>query len=163
MKTLLLMRHAKSSFKDGDLPDFERPLSKRGEKDAPRMGKLLKEKDLVPDLILSSTAQRASQTAELVAEKCKYEREIVFVQDFYLGEPEAYMNTLRDLDDDKAETVLIIGHNPGLESLLQLLTDKVESLPTSAIAHLELPIRTWKALTTDIIAHLKHLWLPRDI
>jgi phosphohistidine phosphatase len=163
MKTLLLMRHAKSSFKDGDLPDFERPLTKRGEKDAPKMGKLLKEKELTPDLILCSTAQRASQTAELVAEKCKYEREIVFVQDFYLGEPEAYMNALRDLDDEHTDTVLVIGHNPGLESLLQVLTDKVESLPTSAIAQLELPIRTWKALNTDVIAHLKHLWLPRDL
>lgn len=163
MKTLLLMRHAKSSFKEGDLPDFERPLSKRGEKDAPRMGKLLKEKDLEPDLILSSTAQRASQTAELVAEKCKYEREIVFVQSFYLGEPDAYMSVLRDLDEEDADTVLVIGHNPGLESLLQMLTDKVESLPTSAIAHLELPIRTWKALNTEIIAHLKHLYRTRDI
>ncbi len=163
MKTLLLMRHAKSSFKDGELPDFERPLSKRGEKEAPRMGKLLKDKDLTPDLILCSTAQRASQTAELVADKCKYEREIVFVQDFYLGEPEAYLNALRDLNDEDNDTVLVIGHNPGLESLLQLLTDKVESLPTSAIAHLEVPIRTWKALDTDIIASLKHLWLPRDL
>ncbi len=163
MKTLLLMRHAKSSFKESDLPDFERPLSKRGEKDAPRMGKLLKDKELTPDLILSSTAQRASLTAEMVADKCKYEHEIVFVQNFYLGEPEAYLISLRDLDDESNDIVLVIGHNPGLESLLQLLTDRVESLPTSAIAHLELPIRTWKALNTDVIANLKHLWLPRDI
>lgn len=163
MKNLLLMRHAKSSFKEGDLPDFERPLSKRGEKDASKMGKLVKDKELKPDLILSSTAQRASQTAELIADKCKYEGEIVFVQDFYLGEPEAYLTALRDLDDENTDTVLVVGHNPGLESLLQLLTDKVESLPTCAIAHLELPIRTWKALSTDIVAHLKHVWRPRDI
>jgi len=73
------------------------------------------------------------------------------------------LNSLRDLDDESNDIVLVIGHNPGLESLLQLLTDRVESLPTSAIAHLELPIRTWKALNTDVIANLKHLWLPRDI
>lgn len=163
MKTLLLMRHAKSSFKEGEIPDFERPLSKRGEKDAPRMGKMLKDKDLTPDLILSSTAQRASQTAELVAEKCKYEREIVFVNDFYLGEPDAYLNALHDLGEENTEVVLVIGHNPGLESLLQLMTDKVASLPTSAIAHLGLPIRTWKSLSNEIIADLKHIWLPRDI
>jgi phosphohistidine phosphatase len=163
MKTLLLMRHAKSSFKDGDIPDFERPLSKRGEKDAPRMGKLLKDKNLTPDLILSSSAQRASQTAEDVASKCKYEREIVFVNDFYLGEPEAYLNALRDLSDENTDIVLIIGHNPGLETLLQVLTDKVASLPTSAIAHLEVPVRTWKALNNEIIAELEHLWLPRDL
>lgn len=163
MKTLLLMRHAKSSFKEGEIPDFERPLSKRGEKDAPRMGKLLKDKNLTPDLILSSTAQRASQTAEQVADKCKYEREIVFVNDFYLGEPDAYLNTLRDLDEESTDVVLVIGHNPGLESLLQLMTDKVASLPTSAIAHLEVPIRNWKSLSNEIIARLEHLWLPRDL
>ena len=163
MKTLLLMRHAKSSFKESEMPDFERPLSKRGEKDAPRMGKLLKDKDLTPDLILSSTAQRASQTAELVAEKCKYDHEIVFVNDFYLGEPDAYMNTLHDLSEENTGVVLVIGHNPGLESLLQLMTDKVESLPTSSIAYLEVPIRTWKALNGDIVADLKKIWNPRDL
>lgn len=163
MKTLLLMRHAKSSFKESEMPDFERPLSKRGEKDAPRMGKLLKDKDLTPDLILSSTAQRACQTAELVADKCKYEREIIFVNDFYLGEPDAYLKTLCDLGEENTDIVLVIGHNPGLESLLQSMTDKVESLPTAAIAHLEIPIRTWKSLNNDIIANLKRIWVPRDL
>ncbi len=163
MKTLLLMRHAKSSFRESEMPDFERPLSKRGEKDAPRMGKLLKDKDLVPNLILSSTAQRACQTAELVADKCKYEHEIVFVNDFYLGEPDAYMKTLSDLGEENTDIVLVIGHNPGLESLLQLMTDKVESLPTAAIAQLEVPIRTWKALNTDVIANVKRIWEPRDL
>jgi len=162
MKTLLLMRHAKSSFKDGSMPDFERPLSKRGEKDAPRMGKLLREKDLVPDLIIASSAVRAKATAELVAEKSGYKGEILNAGDLYLGEPAAYLDALRNLDDD-VETVLIIGHNPGLETLLQILTDKVESLSTAAIAHLEVPLRTWKALDTAIIATLKHLWRPRDL
>ncbi len=165
MKTLLLMRHAKSSFKEGELPDFERPLSKRGEKDAPRMGKLLKDKDLTPDLILSSTAQRASRTAEMIAEKCGYKGEIVYIQDLYLGEPEAYLSILRDLKEEPGDwkTVLMIGHNPGLESLVQLLTDRVESLPTSAIAHLKLPVRTWKAINPEVIAWLENIWYPREI
>ncbi len=162
MKTLLLMRHAKSSFKDGSVPDFERPLSKRGEKDAPRMGKLLREKDLVPDLIISSSASRAKATAELVADKSGYKGDILYVEDLYLGEPAAYLEALRNLDDE-VETVLVIGHNPGLETLLQILTDKVESLSTAAIAHLEVPLRTWKALDTTVIATLKHLWRPRDL
>jgi phosphohistidine phosphatase len=163
MKTLLLMRHAKSSFRESEMPDFERPLSKRGEKDAPRMGKLLKDKDLTPDLILSSTAQRASQTAEMVADKSKYEHEIVFVNDFYLGEPDAYMKALSDLGEENTDIVLVVGHNPGLETLLQLMTDKVASLPTAAIAQLEVPIRNWKALNNEIIANLKRLWAPRDL
>ncbi|MFN7037248.1 MAG: SixA phosphatase family protein [Bellilinea sp.] len=165
MKNLLLMRHAKSSFKEGEMPDFERPLSKRGEKDAPRMGKLLKDKNLVPDLILSSTAARASRTAELVAEKCGYKGEILYTQSLYLGEPEAYLEALRDLkeEDGGLQTVLVIGHNPGLESLLQTLTDHLDCLPTSAIAHLKVPLRSWGALTPQVIAQLENLWRPRDL
>jgi phosphohistidine phosphatase len=67
MKTLFILRHAKSSWKEQDLPDHDRPLNKRGKKDAPRMGKLLTDEDLIPDLIMSSTAARAKKTAELVA------------------------------------------------------------------------------------------------
>lgn len=165
MKNLLLMRHAKSSFNEGEMPDFERPLSKRGEKDAPRMGKLLKEKNLVPDLILSSTAVRASRTAELVAEKCGYKGEILYIQNLYLGEPESYLEALRDLkeEDDDLQTVLVIGHNPGIESLMQMLTDHMDCLPTSAIAYLKAPVRSWSALTPQVIAHLESLWRPRDL
>lgn len=163
MKKLLLMRHAKSSFEDNDASDFERGLNKRGEKDAPRMGKLLKDKDLVPDLILSSKAVRTSKTAEIVAEKCGYKKEIIYVEGFYLGEPPIYLETLRGLDDKGTNTVLVVGHNPGLETLLQLLSDHVEALPTGAIAFLELPIRSWKALTEDLIADLEKIWRPRDL
>jgi phosphohistidine phosphatase len=162
MKTLLLMRHAKSSFKDGSMPDFERPLSKKGEKDAPRMGKFLREKDLVPDVIIASPALRARATAELVADKVGYKGEIVYLESLYLGEPQAYLEALRNLDDE-VETVLMVGHNPGLESLLQMMTDKVESLSTAAVAHLEVPLRTWKALDPSIIMLLKHIWRPRDL
>ncbi len=126
MKTLLLMRHGKSLFKDSDVPDFERPLSKRGEKDTARMGKQLKDKDLTPDLILSSTAVRAARTAEAVAEKSGYKGEIIYINDLYLGEPETYLAAINSVDDEKGDTMLVIGHNPGMESLLQVLTDKVE-------------------------------------
>jgi phosphohistidine phosphatase len=163
MKKLLLMRHAKSSFDNSEVPDIERGLNKRGEKDAPRMGKLLKDRGLIPDLIMTSKAARAAKTAELVAEKCGYKKEIIYVDELYLGEPGVYIQKLSELGDDKADTVLVVGHNPGLETLLQVLTDKVESLPTGAIAYLELPIRTWKALNLDVIAELEKVWRPRDL
>ena len=83
MKTLLIMRHAKSSWKEQDLPDHDRPLNKRGEKDAPRMGKLLKDEDLIPDLIMSSSAVRAKKTAELVVKTCKYKGKIVLNHSLY--------------------------------------------------------------------------------
>ncbi|MGB7661527.1 MAG: histidine phosphatase family protein [Nitrososphaeraceae archaeon] len=91
MKTLLIMRHAKSSWKEQDLPDYDRPLNKRGKNDAPRMGKLLKDEDLVPDLIMSSTAVRAKKTAELVAKTRKYKGKIVLDRSLYGAEPAAYL------------------------------------------------------------------------
>ena len=99
MKTLLIMRHAKSSWKEQDLPDHDRPLNKRGKNDAPRMGKLLKDEDLVPDLIMSSTAVRAKKTAELVAKACKYKGKIVLNHSLYGAEPAAYLKILEGLSD----------------------------------------------------------------
>ena len=163
MKTLLLMRHGKSLFKDSDVPDFERPLSKRGEKDSVRMGKQLKEKDLVPDVILSSTAVRAARSAEATAEKCGYKGEIVYINDLFLGEPETYLTALNGLNDEDTNTVLVVGHNPGLESLLQMLTDKVKSLPTGAVAILKVPVRSWKAVNGDIISRIEALYRPREL
>ena len=127
------------------------------------MGKQIKDKDLTPDLILSSTAVRAARTAEAVAEKCGYKEEIVYINDLYLGEPETYVAAVNDLDDEKVNTVLVIGHNPGMESLLQMLTDKVESLPTGGLACIKVPVRAWKALNGEIISHLDSLYRPRDL
>ena len=83
MKTLLILRHAKSSWKEQDLQDHDRLLNKRGKNDAPRMGKLLKDENLIPDLIMSSTAVRAKKTAELVAKACKYKGKIVLNHSLY--------------------------------------------------------------------------------
>jgi len=162
MKTLLLMRHAKSSWKDSEIPDFDRPLNKRGEKDAPRMGKVLKKERLRPDLILSSPAVRAKETTKAVVEKLEYDEHVEYLDSLYLGEPENYFQALLDLSDE-VDRVLMVGHNPGLETVLQILSGKVESLPTGAIAYLQLPIRSWKALNSSIEAHLVEVWRPKDL
>jgi len=161
MKTVLLMRHAKSSWKDYKLKDFERPLSKRGKREAPLMGKMLAEKELVPQMILSSPAVRARSTAEIVSEKCGYRGEITYVDSFYLAEPEIYAAAIRSLPDE-IERAMIIGHNPGLEALLQILSGQVESLPTSAIAYLVFPAQYWKEF--DRVGHpeICELWRPPD-
>lgn len=161
MKRLLLMRHAKSSWKDSDVPDHERPLKKRGQRDAEKMGKLLKSKKLVPDLIISSTAVRASKTAEILAKSCKYEDEIIFSDSLYMAEPADIMQVVKD-HAKKQKTVLIIGHNPGLEAYLQIMTGKVESLPTSAIAYLAAKIENWGELSSEEEVKLKNLWRPKD-
>ncbi|MCA9071607.1 MAG: histidine phosphatase family protein, partial [Planctomycetaceae bacterium] len=95
MKTLFLMRHAKSSWKDESLPDHDRPLNKRGKRDAPRMGQLLLEQGVHPDRWLSSTALRARRTAELLAETLQFAGEIEFRSELYHAEPEQFLSVIR--------------------------------------------------------------------
>lgn len=161
MKTLLLMRHGKSSWKDSSMEDHDRPLSKRGLKDAPQMAQLIVDKELIPQKVLSSTARRAHHTAEILAE-ITHTSDIIYLNSFYLAEPAEYLQVLKDLPDD-LERVMVIGHNPGLEGLLQILSGEVESLPTSAIAHLVLPIRHWTEITDHTEGELVAVWRPREI
>jgi len=161
MKTVLLMRHAKSSWKDHKLKDIDRPLTKRGKKDIPFMAKILVDKELVPQMILSSPALRARLTAEIVAEKCGYQGEISYIDSFYLAEPAIYAGGLCSVPDE-IERVMVIGHNPGLEGLLQILSGQVESLPTAAIAFLVLPIKHWNEFNGEVHAEICELWRPPE-
>jgi phosphohistidine phosphatase len=162
MKTLLLMRHAKSTWKIKNIPDHERPLNKRGRRDAPRMGHLLQERELVPQLILASSALRSRQTAELVAETAGYPGDVIYKDELYMAEPDEYISVLRELDDS-LERVLLIGHNPGLESLLQLLSQRIEPLSTAVLAHLALPIDEWSLLNAEVEGELVEIWRPKEL
>ncbi len=162
MKTLILMRHAKSSWKEPELADHDRPLNKRGEKDAPRVGRLLKDKKLVPDHIYSSTAVRARQTVEGVIDKSGFKHKVDYLESLYMAEPSALIEVLKQTPD-KTDSVLLVGHNPGLEGLLQILTRKVESLPTGAVARISLPIDHWEELSLSTEGKLKQNYRPRDI
>ncbi len=162
MKTLLLMRHAKSSWKDTDVADHERPLNKRGRSDAPRMGQLLCDRELVPQVILSSSAARARQTAEALIKTSGFQGEISYLDRLYLAEADEYISALRELPDT-IERVMVIGHNPGLESLLQVLSRRIESLPTAVIAHLVLPISRWSELSAETDGELVEIWRPKDL
>jgi len=162
MKTLLILRHAKSSWKYTNLSDHKRPLNKRGKKAAPLMGQLLYEQDLVPDIILSSTARRAQDTAEIVAEASGFEGEIYYLDDLYHGWPSDYIEALRSLSDE-IDSVMVVGHNPGLESFLELLTGAGEHFPTAALAYIRLPIQAWSKLNDETEGDLLDLWLPRQL
>ncbi len=162
MKTLLIMRHAKSSWKDDTLPDFERPLNKRGKRDAPRMGRLIRAEGLTPDVILSSPAVRARATAEAVADLSRYAGEIKFVAEFYAAGPEAYLTALRSLSDE-VRSALVIGHNPALEELLEDLTGEAVPLPTAALARLRLRLKRWKDLNESARGKLADFWGPREL
>ena len=160
MKKLLVLRHAKSSWKERGLSDHARPLNKRGKKAAPRMGQLLYEEDLVPDIILSSTAVRARDTADLVAEACGFEGEIAYLEDFYHAWPSDYLDGLRSLADD-IQSAMVVGHNPGMELLLDALTGESERFPTAALALIQLPVDYWSQLSDETEGELHNLWLPR--
>ena len=162
MKTLLILRHAKSSWNNAQLTDYERPLNKRGKIDAPRMGKHLREQELVPDLIITSSAARAMTTAEAVAQASGYEQEIQSTRSFYHADPEAYLDVLRQLDDS-LERVMVVGHNPGMEELLEGLTGVWEQLPTAALAQVSLSINHWRELDEETTGELVNLWLPKEL
>lgn len=162
MKTLLLMRHAKSSWKDTELPDMERPLNKRGKNDAPMIGKLIFERELVPQCVLCSTALRARQTAEELVNQSGFKGDVQYLDALYLAEPGIYLEALNTLPDEM-ERVLVIGHNPGIEGLVQILSGVVESLPTAALACISLPIQSWKELNSETQGELMELWRPGEM
>jgi len=161
MKTLLILRHGKSRWNRRGVPDHERPLKRRGKRDARRMGRLLRDRQLTPDRILSSTAKRARATARRTAEACGYEGEVELCAELYMGPPPAYLEALRWLPDD-VERALIIGHNPGLEELIEHLTRRQETVPTAALARIVLPIERWSDLTHATRGELLELWRPKE-
>jgi phosphohistidine phosphatase len=160
MKTLLVLRHAKSSWKDDSLPDHDRPLNKRGKQDAPLVGRLIRKKDLAPDLILCSTARRARATVDLVVEESGYQGDIEYCPELYAAEPEAYIEALAILPN-KHNRIMVVGHNPGLEQLLEELTGEYQSLPTAALAQVILPIENWAEITNQPDCKLVDIWRPR--
>lgn len=162
MKTLLILRHAKSSWKDESLPDHDRPLNKRGKEEAPRMGRLIRELDLIPDLIISSTARRAQTTAKLVAEEAGYDGEIILLRDLYAAAPEAYLEALETVGD-KFQRVMVVGHNPGLEELVEALTGEYQPMPTAALAQVSLPIEGWSELNDEVEGKLSGFWSPKSL
>ncbi len=163
MKTLLLLRHAKSSWADPGLDDHQRTLNQRGRRDAPRMGDLVREIRLSPDVIISSDAVRARLTAEAVAEAARYAGKILFDPRLYLASPDSIVAVLQTVPDTKAETVMIVGHNPGLEGIIAGLTGEHPDMPTAALAQIVLPIDRWRDLKASTGGTLVALWRPKDL
>jgi len=162
MKTLLIMRHAKSSWNDDSLSDHDRPLNDRGEADAPHMGAVLTARDLVPDRILSSTAVRARTTAELVAQNCAFDGEISLDRNLYHAGPDEFIDALKGLPTD-LDRVLLVGHNPGISELVDFLADTPEMMTTANIAVLQLPVNRWSELDFETEGKLVEILRPREV
>ena len=148
MKTLFLIRHAKSSWDDTALPDKERPLNDRGRRDAPKMGERLAKRDVKPDLILSSPAVRALSTAEIIAEKLDYRRkDIVVTERLYAAEVDELLDVIQQLRDE-VERVMLFGHNPELTELAHRLSAEITHMPTCAVAEFTFDAKSWSKIDT---------------
>ena len=149
MKTLLLIRHAKSSWDDPALDDKERPLNGRGKRDAPKMGKRLAKRGVQPDLILSSPAVRALTTAESIARKLDYMRRDIVVDDrLYAVEADELLDVIRKVGD-RLKCVMLVGHNPELTELAHRLSSKITYLPTCAVAEFTFDAKSWSRIGKD--------------
>ncbi len=145
MKQLLICRHAKSSWKDSSLADFDRPLNKRGERNAPRMGKLLVSLDIHPDLIVSSPAKRAKRTALHLAKKLNYpKKRIEYLEAIYNAGPEKLIDCIQSLDDRYGQAIMV-GHNTGFTVLANILGNlHIQNVPTCGIVALNFEVDTWQ-------------------
>ena len=162
MKTLMLLRHAKSSWDDETLDDHDRPLNKRGKKIAPKMGEHLRAKGLLPNLIVTSTAKRARSTAKLVAEAGGYRGEVRRDPALYLAPPDVYVR-LASSTDDGIERLMLVGHNPGIEACVDILCGTEEVMPTAGLAVISAPIASWSELTLQVRCKLESFWRPKEL
>jgi len=149
MKTLILTRHAKSDWSNLHQKDFNRELNERGLRDAPMMGKRLLNRNIQLDLIVSSTAKRAAQTAKLIAKELKYASGEVQWEDSLYHAPSAIIQEAIFGISNKINTLMIVCHNPGITDFVNKLTNHlIEDMPTCGMCALQFPIEKWEDLPT---------------
>jgi len=161
MKTLFLLRHAKSSWKDETLADFERPLNRRGKRAAETMGDYFRSEGIVPELIVCSPAVRARETLELVSKAAKWSTEVRYDQRIYEASGMRLAEVVSQIDNDR-KTAMLVGHNPGMEELLLLLTAESVEIPTGTCAKIAVKAGKW-ANAVDKRATLDWLVKPREL
>jgi phosphohistidine phosphatase len=145
MRQLILLRHAKSSWADSGLDDFDRALADRGKRDAPRMAARLAARGAVPQVLLASPAKRALHTAEIVARGLGLDPEQVRTDEaLYLASPRTMLRVIGEQDDGCAR-LLVVAHNPGLTELVnELLPDLgLDNLPTAGVVGIDSPAKRW--------------------
>jgi phosphohistidine phosphatase len=142
MRTLYLLRHAKSSWKEESQLDFERPLTGRGRKACGLIAKLIQSEGIEFDLLLSSSAVRARETIELVRQQAKLRSELRFDERIYEATVTRLMEIISELENDR-KGILLIGHNPGMEGLILALTGEEKGLATASLAKIKLKVSKW--------------------
>jgi phosphohistidine phosphatase len=148
MKNLILLRHAKSSWKDSRLDDFERPLNKRGKQTAPLIANILLSKNILIHKIISSPSKRTTETSKIFASILKYEQYIIFEPNLYLASDIKILNTIKMIDE-KSNNVLLVAHNPGITNLANKLCEhRIENIPTSGMIGFSFD-GEWKNFTNE--------------
>ncbi|MFL5773654.1 MAG: SixA phosphatase family protein [Flavisolibacter sp.] len=144
MKTLLLVRHAKSSWDTPGLSDYDRPLNERGKKDAPEMAKRLKERGVRLDLVVTSPAKRAKRTARYFAETFGIDKDdILLVEDLYGAMPDAFVRTISSIEE-KYNSIAVFSHNPGISEFAGSLSNvRVDDMPTCAVFAVQASVDSW--------------------
>jgi phosphohistidine phosphatase len=160
--TLLIVRHAKSSWKQEGLADQDRPLSGRGKRDAERMGRELRLRGLVPGVIISSTARRARSTVKRMLREMDAPGEILEDREIYAGDVSSCLQAILAIPRD-VDMVMIVGHNPTMEELVHLLTGQDVTMPTMAVACVDLALANWQALREGATGRLRLHIIPRDL
>ena len=155
MKTLILVRHAKSDWGNPGLDDFDRPLNERGKKDAPVMAQRLLDKKIKIDAFIASPAKRAAKTAKIFAETFKQKKDdIIFKEKLYLAEPSAFFSVIADADND-FKTVAVFSHNYGITDFANQLTDaRIDNIPTCGVFAIKIHSDTW----SDFREAKKEFW-----
>jgi len=161
MKRLYVLRHAKSSWDDASLADYDRPLNARGLETAPFMGRLMRERGYLPDAVLSSPAKRARNTAKLASEAAGLNSSILFDEQIYEASPQTLVKVLSGVDD-KAGSAMVVGHNPGMEGLIRLLTGETAAMPTAALAVVDLDIEKWGQID-HLTGKLVEVLRPKEV
>ena len=162
MKTLFLGRHAKSSWDDSGLSDFERPLNDRGERDAPEMGRRLAQKHRTADVILCSAAVRARTTAAILAKEWGYEGELLLEPNLYEASPSQMLDFIQELEDE-ATSALVVAHNPTITWLAHLLGNlTIGNVPTCGIVALKIPCNKWSEVKEGL-AELIEFDFPKKV
>lgn len=146
MRTIYIVRHAKSSWGDISLPDFERPLNERGKRDAPEMAARLKKRKVSIDAFISSPAKRAKKTAKLFCEEFGVdEKKIILVDSLYHAAQETFYNVIATLED-KHKSIALFSHNPGITDFVNTLCTgvNIDNMPTCAVFAVEMKLDKWK-------------------
>ena len=142
-RILYLLRHAKSSWKDDSLADFDRPLKGRGRDAAQRMGKRLASETLQDAVLICSPAARTRETAQIMLKHSRLRMDQRFDERIYEASLRDLLQVVSEIPDDK-QTAMLIGHNPGFEDLLAFLTGEARRMPTCALAKIKLEVASWK-------------------